>query len=90
MVLKTRFTSGVSNYIDLGDCFQEVDKMGSPEDFDKTCKVFFGENVDLFLEKTTGFIVHEGGVKIEPIYRGFDYHILSNDGRLFRTIQCTP
>lgn len=78
--------TGVTSFLDIGDRFQHIDREASRKEFDRTAEIEFGNSIDHFKPQTNGFIVHDSGAKVEPIFQGDRYDIFNTLGKLFKPI----
>lgn len=86
MILRTKFTDGVETITDIGREYQRVESQISPDKFLETERIHYGDNLGTFEGKAHAFIIHDNGKEIIPLYKGFDYYVLANDGTLFNDL----
>lgn len=64
----------------LGDHYHTILKESTPEEFKKTCEIYWNEPEP---EQTYGFIVCFNGSKVLPLFAGNFYYIMTENGKTF-------
>lgn len=86
MILQVIYSDRTKAYIDIGDVFSITEKEISDMEFNAISKHVFGEGEKGNLPECYAFITHHQGSKTQPLYKGFDYTLISNNGVPFKSI----
>jgi len=86
MILRTKFHDGYEVNRDIGKEYHLIGKEVSPAKFEESAKIVFKDNGSGLLDDTYAFIVYKNGKHIDPLYKDFNYYILTEGGRLFANL----
>lgn len=87
MILLTHFPDGEKAFNDLGDEVLLIDKESCKEKFEATLQKWWGDDtMQRFKKETYGFLSCNKGKDEHPLYRGFKYYLLSNDGQVIKNL----
>ncbi len=86
MVLLQIQDNGVHSYKDIGREFSILEKEVSPQEFQRCCKIVFGDDPNNWSDNVFAFIIYEYGSRTYALYKKGKYMIMSDSVEMFKDI----
>lgn len=86
MILLQFQDNGVHSYVDIGREFSILQKDISPQEFQRCCKIVFGDDPKEWSDNAYAFIIYEHGSNTRALFKKGKYVIMSDSVEMFKDI----